>query len=113
MSQTISALDRDEWGRLELEHFSAFAHRISAVNVGHGRASYGEWFFAPDEPQPVGRRVIYSGCWGEDIRLGDPAHSRAEVFDPADPDELAEFSLSLKNWESQPDFDQQPNALRV
>lgn len=108
MSFTINAFNHTEWERLGLADFGDFADQISECNVGEDSFSgYGEWFFVPDEPLPNGDRVIYFGSWGNDNSPGASMYTNAEIFDGSDPDELAEFTLRVKEWESKPEDDDQ------
>lgn len=105
MSFTINAFDQDEWKRHGLADFSDFADQISERNMGEDSFSgFGEWFFAPDEPQPNGDRVIYFGSWGNDNSPGASTYINAEIFDGLDPDQLIEFSKRVEHWEEQPEF---------
>lgn len=105
MSFKISAFNHDEWKRLGL---ADFADRITERNVGEDAFSgYGEWFYVPDEPLPNGDRVVYFGSWGNDHSPGASSYTHAEVFDGNDPDEMAEFTLRVQEWESKPEHDDQ------
>jgi hypothetical protein len=108
MSFRISAFNHDEWKRLGLADFADFADCITERNVGEDAFSgYGEWFYVPDEPLPNGDRVIYFGSWGNDHSPGASSYTHAEVFDGNDPDEMAEFTLRVQEWESKPEHDDQ------
>lgn len=109
MSISITAARPDEWQRHGLADFTRFADRISTCNVSQdGTSRYGEWFFVPDEPLPGGGRVVYFGSWDDDYAPGAPAYTHAEVFTGGDPDDLAEFTLRVRDWAGQPPFDAQP-----
>lgn len=109
MSFTISAFNHAEWQRHGLAAFSDFADQISERNVGEDAFSgFGEWFFVADDPLPNGDRVIYFGSWGNDNSPGASMYTHAEIFDGDGPDELAEFTLRVYEWESKPEYDDQP-----
>jgi hypothetical protein len=111
MSKTICAFNHDEWRRYGLANFSDFAELINEANVsenGDG-TSFGEWWYAPDEPLPSGHRVIYFGSWGNDHSPGASMCTYATLFDGNDPDEMADFALRVRELESQPEFDDQPD----
>ncbi|HET6574105.1 MAG TPA: hypothetical protein VFG68_10915 [Fimbriiglobus sp.] len=109
MSITVHAFDHREWVKRGLASFGHFADRITKCNVGKedDGSSYGEWFHAPDKPLSNGDRVIYHGSWDCDHSPGAPAHTHAQIFAGSDPDELAEFTVRVREWESQPEFDDQ------
>jgi hypothetical protein len=109
MSVTISAFNHDNWQHRGLADFADIADQISERNVGEDTfGGYGEWFFVPDDPLPNGDRVIYFGSWGNDNCPGASTYTHAEVFDGNDPDELAEFTLRMQEWEGKPESDEQP-----
>lgn len=109
MSFTINAFNDKEWTRLGLADFGDFADQINECNVGEDSFSgYGEFFFVPDEPLPNGDRVIYFGSWGNDNSPGASMYTHAEIFDVSDPDQLAEFTLRVQEWEVKPEYDDQP-----
>jgi hypothetical protein len=109
MSFSISAFNHDEWQRRGLADFGDLADQITECNVGEDAFSgYGEWFFVPAEPLPNGDRVIYHGSWGNDNCPGASSYTYAVIFDGNDPDELAEFTVCVKEWESKPENDDQP-----
>lgn len=111
MSFTINAFKHEEWQRLGLADFADFADRITECNVGEDSFSgYGEWFYVPDEPLPNGDWVIYHGTWGNDNSPGASMYTYAEIFDGSDPDEMAEFALRQRDWESKPEYDDQPTS---
>ena len=111
MSIKINLRNRSEWDRHGLAAYSDLTgwpvHRRN-VGTDDAGAEYGEWFHTPDAPLPAGRRVIYYGHWGTHLPSEDAPHIFAEIFDPADPDELAEFALRVREWESKPEADNQP-----
>lgn len=109
MSITVHAFNHREWVKRGLASFGHFADRITHRNVGKedDGSSYGEWFYASDEPLPNGDRVIYFGSWGSNHSPGAPTHTHAQIFAASDPDELAEFTLRVQHWQSQPEFDDQ------
>ncbi len=111
MSITVHAFNHREWVKRGLASFGHFADRITQRNVGKedDGGSYGEWFHAPDRPLPNGDRVIYYGSWGSDHSPGASTHTHAEIFDGGDPDDMAEYALRVRHWESQPEFDDQPD----
>lgn len=105
MSFTINAFNHQEWHRLGLADFSAFADEITECNMGEDAFSgYGEWFFVADEPLPTGDRVIYFGSWGNDNSPGASSYTHAEVFDLADEADAAAFARRVQEWESLPEF---------
>ena len=109
MSFSICAFNHREWSNLGLADFGDFSDQISECNTGEDAFSgYGEWFFVPEQPLPNGDRVIYYGSWGNDNSPGASMYTHAEVFDGNDPDELAEFTLRVQEWESKPEYDEQP-----
>jgi hypothetical protein len=111
MSFTLNAFNHTEWKRLGLADFGDFADQISECNVGEDSFSgYGEWFFVPDEPLPNGDRVIYFGSWGNDNSPGASMYTNAEIFDGSDPDELAEFTLRVQEWEAKSEYEDQPES---
>lgn len=110
MSFTISAFNHAEWQRHGLADFAKFGDRITEINVGEDSFSgYGEWFYVPDEPLPNGDRVIYFGSWGNDNSPGASMYTHATLFDVSDSDELANFAQRVRELESQPEFDEQPD----
>lgn len=111
MSFTINAFNHYEWARHGLAAFSDFADQISECNVGEDAFSgYGDWFFVPNDPLPNGDRAIYFGSWGNDNSPGASSYTFAEIFDGSDPDELAEFTIRAREWESKPEYDDQFDA---
>jgi len=105
MSFTISAFHHDEWRIRGLADFGDFADKIIEVNVGEDSFSgFGDWFFIPVAPLANGDRVIFFGSWGNDNSPGASMYTSAEIFDGADPDELAEFTIRVQEWESKPEF---------
>lgn len=112
MSFTINAFNHTEWERLGLADFGDFADQISECNqseYGDGQLE-GEWFFVPDAPLPNGDRVIYFGSWGNNNSPGASSYTNAEIFDGTDPNELAEFTLRVQEWEGRPEYDDQPES---
>lgn len=110
MSFTVNAFNHAEWQRLGLADFAEFADRINEINVGEDAFSgYGEWWYAPDEPLPNGDRVIYYGSWGNDNSPGASQYTHASIFNGSDDDEMADFALRVRDLESQPEFDDQPD----
>jgi hypothetical protein len=108
MSFTLTAFNHAEWTRHGLADFGDFADQIIECNAGEDTfGGYGEWWYAPDEPLPNGDRVIYSGSWDCDHGPGASSYTHAEIFDGVDPDDMAEHTLRVKHWESQPEFDDQ------
>ena len=109
MSITVHAFNHREWVKRGLASFGHFADRIARVNVGKedDGSGYGEWWFAPHDPLPNGDRVIYYGSWDRDHSPGAATHTHAQIFAGNDPDELAEFTLRVREWESKPEFDDQ------
>jgi hypothetical protein len=105
MSFTINAFNHEAWARHGLADFGDFADQITECNVGEDAFSgYGDWFFVPDEPLPNGDRVIYFGSWGNDNSPGASMYTHAEIFDGIDPEEVAEFTLRVQEWESKPEY---------
>lgn len=110
MSFTICAFNHAECHRHGLADFGDFAEKITECNVGEDAFSgYGEWWYAPDEPLPTGERVIYFGSWGNDNSPGASMYTHATIFDGHDSDDMASFALRVRELESQPEFDEQPD----
>jgi hypothetical protein len=110
MSFTIKAFNHEEWDSYGLADFAEFSDRITEVNVGEDSFSgYGEWYYVPGEPLPSGHRVIYFGSWGNDNSPGASLYTHATLFVMNDPDEMADFALRVRELESQPEFDDQPD----
>jgi hypothetical protein len=107
MPLTLCAFHHDEWQRHGLADFGAFADMISECCVGEDAFSgYGKWFFVPDKPLPNGDRVIYFGSWGNDHSPGASCHTHAEIFDMSSPDDAKAFDKRVRDWESQPEYDE-------
>ena len=104
MAFTLCAFNHDEWQRHGLADFSDFAEQISECSVGEDAFSgYGKWFFVPDDPLPNGDRVIYFGSWGNENSPGASSYTHAEIF--SIPDEAKTFEQRVRDWESQPEYD--------
>ncbi len=111
MSFTINAFNHAEWQRHGLADFGDYAECVIEFNVGEDSFSgYGEWYFVPDEPLPSGDRVIYFGSWGNDHSPGASTYTHATIFDGDDPEELAEYTVRVRDLETQPEFDEQPKG---
>ena len=111
MSFTVNAFNHADWHRHGLADFGDFGDRITEINVGEdGFSGYGEWFYVPDEPLPTGERVIYYGSWGNDNSPDASMYTHATLFDVSDPDELADFAQRVRELESQPEYDEQPDS---
>lgn len=107
MSFTITAFNHQEWIRYNLTDYGDFADMISEVNVGENAFSgYGDWFFIPDEPLPNNDHVIYFGSWGNDNSPGASSYTYAEIFDMDDEEDAEAYRQRVKEWESQPDYDE-------
>ena len=52
--------------------------------------------------------MIYYGYWGTHLPSEDAPWIFAEIFCAFDPDEHAEFALRVREWESKPESDDQP-----
>lgn len=109
MGIRITAADQDRWAGCGLAAFDDFADRIAVRNAGTDAAGgYGDWFYAPPDPLPSGHFVIYTGSWSDGRPPGDPAATHADLFDGADPDQQVEFTLRVRDYEAQPEHDDQP-----
>jgi hypothetical protein len=111
MSFKVNLRNRAEWDRRGLApHHVLTAWPLRRCNTGtdDAGAEYGEWFYVPDAPLSGGRRVIYYGYFGSGLPSEDAPWIFAEVFDGSDPDELADFSVRVREWESKPESDDQP-----
>lgn len=107
MSFTINAFNHEEWQRYNLADYGDFADMISECNVGEDTFSgYGDWFFVPDEPLPNNDRAIYFGSWGNDNSPGASSYTYAEIFDMDDEEDAEAYRQRVKEWESQPDYDE-------
>ena len=112
MAFTINAFNHTEWQRHGLPDFADFAEKITEINQGEDSFSgYGEWFYIPEQPLPNGDFVIYHGSWGNDNSPGASTHTHATIFDGGDPDEMAEYAVRVRDLESQPEFDEQPDHI--
>lgn len=108
MSFTVNAFNHEEWQRHNLRDFADFADRITFCNqseCGDGQFE-GEWYFIDDQPLANLDRVIYFGSFGSDHSPGASSYTNAEIFDGID--ELADFTLRAQEWESRPEYDDQP-----
>lgn len=104
MPFTLCAFNHEEWKRHGLADFGDFAEQISECSVGEDAFSgYGKWFFVPDDPLPNGDRVIYFGSWGNENSPGASTYTHAEIF--SIPDEAKTFEQRVRDWESQPEYD--------
>lgn len=104
MSFIVTAFNHVEWSRHCLADYGNFADQITECNVGEDAFSgYGEWFYIPDDPLSNNDRVIYSGSWGNDNSPGASSYTHAEIFNMDDPDDDAEYSKRVKQWESLPE----------
>lgn len=104
---TINAFNHDEWQRYGLAAYEDFADLISECNVGEDAFSgYGNWFYVPDEPLPNNDRVIYFGSWGNDNSPGASCYTYAEIFDMNDAEDAGAFQHRVREWESQPEYDE-------
>ena len=102
---TINAFDDKVWRRHGLADFGDFADMISECNVGEDAFSgFGEWFYVPDERLPDNKGAIYFGSWGNDNCPGASMYTNAEVFDLDDPDDVAEYTKRIREWESRPEY---------
>jgi hypothetical protein len=107
MPFTVCAFNHLEWERLGLANYGSFADMISECCVGEDAFSgYGKWWFVPEEPLPSGDRVIYFGSWGNDNSPGASTYTHAEIFDVSSPDEAKAFERRVRDWESQPEYDE-------
>jgi hypothetical protein len=107
MSFTIRAFNHQEWKRYGLADYGDFADMVTEVNQGEDAFSgYGEWFYIPDDPPPKNDRVIYFGTWGNDNSPGASSYTHAEIFNMDDPDDAAEYEKRVKDWESQPEWEE-------
>jgi hypothetical protein len=105
MSFILTAFNHIEWSRYGLADYSDFVDHIVECNMGEDAFSgYGEWYFIPDAPLPNNDHVIYSGSWGNDNSPGASSYTHAEIFDMDDPDDAAEYSKRVKQWESSPEW---------
>lgn len=112
MSFTICAFNHSDWQRYGLADYSDFAEKITEINKGENSFSvYGEWFYIPEQPLPNGDHVIYFGSWGNDNSPGASQYTHATIFDGGDPDEMIEYALRVRDLESQPEFDEQPDHI--
>ena len=92
-----------EWDQHKLMSFAELVEHRTNCNVGQNESGeFGEWFFVPDSVLPSGHRVIYYGYFGDHLPREDTPHIFAALFDANDPDELAEYTFRVHEWQSQP-----------
>jgi len=110
MSIRINLRQRDVWDRYGLnKDRELIALPITKCNVGEDESGeFGEWFFYPETTLPSGHHVIYNGYSGAHLPSEDAPHIFAELYDATDSDELAEFTIQIQHWTSQPERDPQP-----
>ncbi len=107
MSFTITAFNHEEWQRYDLAEYGDFADMISECNVGEDAFSgYGDWFYVPDEPLPDNDRVVYFGSWGNDNSPGASRYTYAEIFNMDDPEDAEAYRQRGREWENQPEYDE-------
>jgi len=106
MAYTVNAFNHREWAQHGLADYGDFADKVAECNQGEDTFSgYGEWFFIPDDPLPNNDRVIYFGTWGNDHSPGASSYTNAEIFNMDDPEDAADYEKRVKDWESQPEWD--------